>query len=998
MLKIKLLGEVHISLHDRPVTGIGSRTAEALLIFLACEQRPFARSHLAEFFWEERAPDQSAANLRAALSMLRKQVGDYLLVTRQMIALNNELPIQLDVVDFLVAANAQNDAAAAVALYGGDFLAGFYLRESRAFEEWSLLQREQLQQRAILLLRGLLADAAITLDAGAALAYANQLLRLNPFSEYAHRQKILLLARSGQLQAALRQYQACAALLDEELGIPPNQETTALMNRIQRASQTRRHNLPLGSTPFIGREQELADLHRQLVDPHYRLLTIIGPGGIGKTRLALEATRRLIPTGYFLSGLRFVSLAVADAPALLPHLIAAELGLILQGSGAPSDQLAAALADEEMLLVLDNLEHLLEEEIGADVAGFLAQLLAAAPMLTVMVTSRRRLQLQEEWLFDISGLALPDGNDPQTAVDADAVRLFLQTAKRIRRRFQPAADELGAIVRLCRMLEGLPLGIELAAAWLHQLSCAEITARLESSIDLLSTSMHNAPARQRSITAVFDYSWTLLPETAQAVLARLALFRGGFTAAAAAAVTNAAAADLKLLVDHSLLRESDGRYALHELLRHYAAERLVHSGAAMTVAQAHAAYFLDYLSQQGSGEELEQRQAIRTELANIRTAWETAVAHGNEAALLPAAATLHSFYSVESRFHEGIDVFHSALAQLSRPPETAVAGDAALQAQLRADLLGRKARLHIHVGQLEAARQALDGAMQALQQVNDPGRHATILGYVAITAFYAGEYTRAIHLAQESLALATTHGDQDGVAFAYNFMGSCHKALGDYAAAADAFTRAVLAYEQMGDELGQAMTLNNLGNLAQALGDLSTARAHYTTCSRLFQKHNHTHGAATTLANAGRLALRQGDYAQARRQLAESLTLKQALNDERGMGVALAGLGAVSVATGAYAQARGELAQALDLAQKSGDAKLAVEALAPLAAWHGEQGDRQTAARLVAYVRGHPAAAQEIRDQVELVARSLGGVTAVAPDLSLDALIAQLRTTLLTNP
>ena len=1005
-LTLNLLGEVTICLGDESILGLRSRTAEALLIYLACEQRPFSRQYLAEFFWEARNPEQSAANLRAALSMLRKQVGDYLLITRQTVAFNGDLPYRLDVVEFTTAAARLQTAVTsavpagpqeiaaletAVALYGGAFLNGYALRESRDFEEWNLVKREQLQQQATLLLRRLIAALLAAGRSAAALDHADHLLRLNPFSEWAHRQKMLALARGGQLQAALRQYQRCQALLLDEFGAKPNPETAALAGRIRAAAQAPRHNLPPAPTPFIGRAPELADLEAQLLNPACRLLTIIGPGGAGKTRLALEAARRLIPSGYFLNGLRFIPLADAAAPDLIPNLIAAELGLALQGNAPPAEQLAAALAGQELLLVLDNLEHLMEGETAAATADLLANLLAKAPLVTLLVTSRSRLYLREERLFDVSGLDLPAEGASHDALQTGAVQLFLQTAQSIQRHFSPSEADLAAIVAICRTLEGLPLGIELAAVWLPQLSCAAIADKLRASSALLATSLRNVPARHRSLTAVFDHSWALLPPARQAIFARLALFRGGCTAAAAQAIAGASLDDLAALGAQSLLRQESGRYTLHELLRHYAAEKLAQSDAATAVAQAHAAYFFDYLSKQGSGEEMGQRQAIRTELANIRAAWETTAAHGNEAALLPAAATLHNFYSAESRFHEGIDVFQYALEPPDRPKETAVAGDMALSAQLRADLLGRKARLHIHVGQLEAARQALDGAMQALQQVDDPDRLATILGYVAITAFYAGEFPRAILLAEESLALATTHGDQDGVAFALNFLGSCHKALGDYAAAADAFTRAVTAYEQLGDELGQAMTLNNLGNLAQAQGDLSTARAHYTTCSRLFQKHNHNHGAATTLANAGRLALRQGDYAQARRQLAESLALKQALNDARGMGVALAGLGAVSVATGAYAQARDELVRALELAQKSGDAKLAVEALAPLAAWHGRQGDRQTAAQLVAFVRAHQAASQEIREQIEKVAAELGGVTAVAPALSLDELISQLR-------
>jgi len=985
MLAFKLLGEATIALHNSPVTEIGSRTAEALLIYLACEQRPFARTYLAEFFWEERPPDQSAANLRAALSMLRKQLGDYLIVTRQTVAFNRDSPHAIDINEFITAVELTAEGGrstasrapssvvsgwqSAVALYNGDFLDGFYLRESRAFEEWSLIKREQLQQRAIQLLRRLLADTAVSQDVGIALAYANQLLQLNPYSEYAHQQKMVQLARSGQLQAALRHYQACQKLLEAELGIPPNLETTALALRIQRASQVARHNLPPTPTPFVGRERELADLRQQLTDPEARLLTIVGPGGIGKTRLALEAARRLVPTGYFLSGIRFIPLAGVNAPEMIPHLIAAELNISLQGEAPPAQQLAAALMNEEALLVLDNMEHLLEGVAGDETIAILTQLLTAAPLITLLVTSQRRLQLQEEWLFDVSGLSLPDSDDPQTALATDAVRLFLQTAERARRQFQPEAADLRAIIHLCQMLEGLPLAIELAAGWLRHLSCAEIARELANSLELLATDLRNIPARQRSVTAVFDYSWALLPDKARGVLARLSQFRGGFTAAAAKAVAQATMADLSLLLDHSLLRRQDepnGRYSLHELLRQYAAEQLSSLNATEAVTQAHAHFFFDYLATQADGETLPQRQAIRVELTNIRAAWETAVSRNDEPALLAAAPILHNFYSAESRFHEGIALFQGSLT------DQRLTTDDWPPPVLQAELWGRMARLQIHIGQLKAAGQTLDKARAALQQVNDPARQANILGYVAITAFYAGDFARAADLAAESLNLSEQLHDQDGVAFALSFLGSCHKSQGDYTAAANCFRRSVAVYEQLGDDLGKAMAVNNLGNLAQAQGDFAAAQAYYLTCIRLFQENDHGHGAATTLANAGRLARKMGDLTRAEELLQESLLLKRKQQDDRGTAVALLGLADVALTAGDYAVAETYLQEGVALAEQAGDVKLAVEGAALEGALRHLTGDSQEGKRLLAFALSHPALTSEMREQLEPLRAEVG--------------------------
>ncbi len=695
----------------------------------------------------------------------------------------------------------------------------------------------------------------------------------------------------------------------------------------------------------MGREQELGELVAQLTNPTCRLLTLLGVGGMGKTRLAVEAVRRLAGTGYFMNGLRFVPLADVPHATLLPHAIAAALGLVLQGEAPPHAQVLAAVANQELLLVLDNMEPLLEGEEGEATAAFLAQLLATAPQLTLLVTSRQRVQLQEEWLFDVAGLALETG-----------AQLFHQTAVRTQRTFAPTAEDTAAILDICRTVEGLPLAIELAAGWLRQHPCPAIAEGLHQSLALLTTPLRNVPARHRSMTAVFDHSWVLLSAAHRAILAKLTCFAGGFTAEAAQVVAGASTADLAMLVEQSLVRgePASGRYSLHELLRHYGAGQLAQMGLAEAIAQAQASYFVGLVTGLGDGEDTAEREAIRAELPNVRRAWLWAAGQGDAAALLQMSPILHNFYSVESRFHEGIELFQEALEQIPAP----------LPPLLRADLLGRMARMHIHIGQIGVAKARLEGAIAALEQVDDPVRLGILLGYMAITAFYAGEFGRAIGLAQESLALATAADDPEGQAFALNFLGSCHKAVGDYGAAAESFGRAVVVYEGLGDELGRAMTLNNLGNLAQAQGDFATAQAHYLACSQLFLAQNHLHGAATTLANAGRLARKLGDLAGAEALLQESLALKRGQKDGRGTAVALIGLADVAVAAHNFPAAHSYAAEGVALAEQAGDVKLALEGQAVQAVLAHAEGRTAEARELAAVVLAHPALSQEVREQV----------------------------------
>jgi tetratricopeptide (TPR) repeat protein len=418
-----------------------------------------------------------------------------------------------------------------------------------------------------------------------------------------------------------------------------------------------------------------------------------------------------------------------------------------------------------------------------------------------------------------------------------------------------------------------------------------------------------------------------------------------------------------------LLRLQNGRYDMHPMLSHFATEKLTLTANAQDAYSRHARFYLDFLAGQANGETTEQRQAIQMELANVRAAWQWAAAQQDYQAILEAAPILHSFYSVQSWFHQGIDAFRDALAQLSTVtvdfPEAA---GIPLLAQTRCELLGRSARMQIHIGQLDTANRALDEALREARFIEDPGRLSTILGYTAISAFYAGDLQRAIALAEESLTLDESSDDLDGVAFALNFLGSCHKSRGDYAAASQYFTRSVALYDEMKDDLGRAMSLNNLGNLAQAQGEYAAAHDYYLQCSHLFGEQNHVHGAATTLANAGRLSRKMGNLVEARTLLQESLTLKRSIHDDRGVAVALIGLADVAVAAGDSSDARAYLCEALPLAYNAGDVKLTLEGLAIGGVLrHQESADPMPGARLLAFVMAHPALAQEVRDQVQKV-------------------------------
>src|SRR5262249_1130986 len=345
-----------------------------------------------------------------------------------------------------------------------------------------------------------------------------------------------------------------------------------------RVAPIRRSNLPTYPTPLVGRTRELADLARRLDQPHTRLITITGPGGIGKTRLAIALAEPLFPTECSPARVYFVPLAPLRAPEQIVPALAGALDFPLdtgkQHIRSPRQQVIDYLREKQLLLVLDNVEHVLggaDESAGA--AELIAALLGAAPRLAILATSRERLKLREEHLYPLAGLDMPGAEDPSSS---SAVALFVQRARALRPDLVPEQDDLSFVAQICRLVEGMPLAIELAAGWVDTLALSDIAAEIARGLDLLATELRDVPARHRSMRAVFDATWHRLGAAHQPVFARLAVFRGGGTRRAVQAVTQATLPQLHAVVGASLLQydaERD-RYTIHELLRQYAAEKL----------------------------------------------------------------------------------------------------------------------------------------------------------------------------------------------------------------------------------------------------------------------------------------------------------------------------------------------------------------------------------------------------------------------------------------
>ena len=684
---LSLFGPIRLGPAGDGIPGLRSRKAVAILAYVAAQEKPLPRTHLADLFWPADSAERGHANLRWALNHLNTALPGCLTISRHSVAWGEALTADLHYFSQALRQNTIASLDAAVDLYQGELLAGFVLDGCADFELWLTAERERRQQQVIQALRTLSRQDEGQQTIATALDYTQRWLALTPWDEEAHRQMIELLASSGQRSAALHHYELCCQTLRLELGVEPSPETSALYEKVRngtlipdrvRGWQGDRvidtttaipspphpvisspHNLPRQLTPFIGRTEELMSIEALLTDLACAWLTLLGPGGVGKTRLALAAARQLLP--YFTDGVWFVALAEITTVEHLPTTVAQALGLALL-PGDVDTQLRTHLHNRHCLLVLDNFEDLLA---GVD---WVAWLIEQAPGLKVLVTSRQRLDHQAEWVLDVGGLATPALATAAAASDS-AVQLFVQCARRVRTTFTPTTADIGLISQICRAVDGMPLGIELAASWVRALPLSAILTEVSHNLDFGTLAAHGLPDRHRSLRTVIDSSWRRLTAPEQTLLARLSVFRGGADWSAAAQVAGATPLLLTRLADKSLLySDGAGRYRLHELVRQFAAEQLHALNLTEETAAAHSRYYGAMLAQQVdtliSDHPQTTLQRWDDELDNLRTAWQWAVQRADADMIQQMAHPLNLYYDYRTRLQEARQSFQQAVEAL----------------------------------------------------------------------------------------------------------------------------------------------------------------------------------------------------------------------------------------------------------------------------------------------------------------------------------------------
>ncbi|MBK8135645.1 MAG: tetratricopeptide repeat protein [Chloroflexi bacterium] len=881
-LRIETLGGLRVTINGAPIPGFISRKVDALLVYLACTRREHPRETLGELLWDDLSQERTMGNLRTALSDLQKHLAPYLNISRYSAGVTLDAPIwvdsivlnkALDQADRVLQLNESLNAAAAdglseaLALVGGDFLRGFSIKSARGFEGWYLLEAERLRGRVIEAY-GRLAEYALKKRLyKQGLDYATRTLKIDPLWEPAHRSVMKLLALSGQRSQAIAQYETCCKLLEEELALEPEDDTLALYEQIIAGELAPQAETPsavaptftLPDTPFVPRPSLQARIDGLLNRPDCRLIALVGPGGSGKTRLAIDAAAR--HAANFPDGIAFVPLERATETE---EAIAAIVSALQIGTRDHSleRRLIEHLYGREILLVLDTVEQV------KGISAFIERLLIVARSLRILVTSQERLNIKTEYAVSISGMDVPAA-DAANAESYPSIALFSQHAERITGDFDMTAH-LPDVIALCAFVSGNPLAIELAAAWSRLMTPAQILSEIRRSGDFLTSTAQDAPDRHRSMRAVFDWTWARFSAADRELASKMAVFSGDFSPEAATAIAGASAVTLTALADRSLVMVSGGRCRVHGLLRGFLVEKLeMDAEAASKAHSTHAVFFAMWASKLIPSlikhTDNDSVALVIREADNLSSAWRYAVASRNADWLEPLAEVYFYFHRAMNRYAEG-----AALMQ-----------------------------------------EALEALGEAKQRV-----FARISTFSGVLQMSLAHYEQAMVALRAGIAELTVNDDANLLRIAHDAMGATAYATGDYDAARAGFEAALEVARMIDDRRAAANSLFRLGDIQAVHGDYAGAQGLLEDGLSLGDDAASPHDRVRYLNLLADVACKVGDYEAAHQYAEEALSAATVIGSRVQRGVALATLGRADYGRGLYKESRDFLRRSVAQAEE----------------------------------------------------------------------------------
>ena len=896
---------------------LSRRKAIALLAYLAVSGGSHSRDALVGLLWPDYDQSRTRAFLRRDISALKIALGEgWFDIEREKIGLQKSEGLWLDVDQFQsclseckshghgtaeTCAGCAKLLTEAVGLYEDDFLAGFSLQDSVNFDDWHFFQTQELRTKFFSALERLVVYHSSNGELEKAIDHVHRWLGQDRTDEKAHRYLMEFHAKQGQRAAALRQYEECVKILEKELGEKPQEATVQLYHSIKgntfsiegeieaelssdNSADTPINNLPRQLTSFIGRKKEVEEVKGLLCDTY--LLTLTGVGGCGKTRLALEVASGLV--GEYRDGVWLVELAGLSNPDYIPQEIASTLGVREQGERRLLDTVSDYLRSKDILLILDNCEHLIEA-----CAELAEVLLRICPELKIMATSREALGIGGEAAWRVPSLSMPDSvgvgfESAQTIELSDltkyeAMNLFIDRAENALSGFTMTEDNASAVGQICHRLDGIPLAIELAAARVKVLSVEEITARLDDRFRLLTGGSRTALPRQQTLRSTIDWSYNLLSEEERTLLDRLSVFRGGWTLAAAEAICTGGGIEkfdvldlLTSLVDKSLvvtekeaspLEEGSGetRYNLLETVRQYGGERLMQSGEGAELHDRHLKWFQD-LAERAKPEFIKPDQLkwlarIGSEFDNLMAALEWSKDGEESEAELILALALSDFLGVRGLL-SGNRLLEDAVSRSSKAPPS-----------LRAKVLSAAGYKAWQRGDDSKAFDLAEEALRVYRELEDKNGIADARLVIGAVLWHRGEFDRALEEAEEVLAIRRELGDKRGIALILLGMTQITRGRGDYDRALELAEKSLSMFQEIGEKWMIAFALHEVSSVARQMGDHHRALESSEEALALFREFGNKGGIGSSLNILGRVAQDQGDYERAASLHKEALPL-----------------------------------------------------------------------------------------------------------------------------
>ena len=951
-LHFKLLGTFEVTWKQEPITKFPTDKIRMLMAYLCLEQdRPHRRDTLSGLLWSNWEDKVAKHNLRQSLYRIKvtlnkhqEGLGDKLLhITRQEIQINVD-NIHTDAQELLKASlQLPIDQLEALAYsYKGPLLDGFDFVDEPLFDEWLKARRNQVHKKALELFEHLTNEYGKKKQFQQADEHILRWISLDPSNENAHRKRMEILAKSGQRSQALAQYHTLVDILLQEFQADPTDETTELYEQIhyeeiaeeKPKNQQKRFHIPAQSTPFIGRQSVLQTLQDKLLETDTRLLTILGTGGMGKSRILIELAQRIADKGqFFQDGIYFIPLTSVSSSELVPSALSQSLGLSIQSTVGHEKQLLDFLRGREILLAWDNFEHLQEAR------HFLQSLLETAPKLKMLVSSRSALNIRAEHRQQIQGLSSDNARE-----------LFLQHARRVHPDFDGQQTH-GAITQVCDLVGGSPLAIELAASWVRILDCQSIVEEIQQDLEFLQSDWEDLPKRQRSMLTIFEHTWEWLEEKERALLAQATIFRGSFSFQAARATLGATARLLARLVDKALLqREGSNRYSMHALLKQFAHSKRQSQLESSHTTEKYITYYLELVAKQearflGDGV-LQAMQTIRTELDNILYAWALAIEHSAFEQQLAAAKSLsyflqHSGLSAEgqklfARASNAIEDLQSPTRQLQKlsflmyqiectldqeEPEQALPLLSTLRSihpelqeypSLYVRLQRVEARIQMFQGDYPKAQELFQKALEYYQAQQDPEGCSNMWARLGFIHWQKGDYEPALKALHFGLQYDKKSGFKSGITQKLNLIGLCQKAVGQLQQAKDNMQDAIASARALGFRVEEGRYINNLGIILRNMEAFDEAIEQYQKAGLLFEELGLSSSQTACIANLGVIYTHRGEFDKAEAAFLQTLQARLLAQEISKVGVSQGNLGALYMMQGKDEQAHKYLHMALE--------------------------------------------------------------------------------------